>query len=77
VRLEELNWLSDPLAAGDACEVQIRYRAQAVPATVLAFEPTGALDLALGHPVRAIAPGQSGVLYGARGRVLGGGVIAG
>jgi tRNA U34 2-thiouridine synthase MnmA/TrmU len=26
-------------------------------------------------PVRAITPGQSGVLYGSEGRVLGGGVI--
>jgi tRNA-specific 2-thiouridylase len=76
VRLEELNWLADPLAVGEACEVQIRYRAHAVPATVLAIEDA-ALDLALALPVRAIAPGQSGVLYGERGRVLGGGVIAG
>ena len=35
-----------------------------------------ALELALAAPVRAITPGQSGVLYGADGRVLGGGVIA-
>ena len=34
VRLEELNWLADPLAPGDVCEVQVRYRARAVPATV-------------------------------------------
>jgi tRNA U34 2-thiouridine synthase MnmA/TrmU len=31
--------------------------------------------LALTTPVRAITPGQSGVLYGPEGRVLGGGVI--
>ncbi len=36
----------------------------------------GSLDLALDTPVRAIAPGQSGVLYTDDGRVLGGGVIA-
>jgi tRNA-specific 2-thiouridylase len=75
VRLEELNWLADPLAPGDECEVQIRYRARAVPATVVAQED-GALALALASPIRAITPGQSGVLYGPRGRVLGGGVIA-
>jgi tRNA-specific 2-thiouridylase len=75
VRLEELNWLADPLAAGGECEVQLRYRARAVRATVLESGPE-AIDLALADPVRAIAPGQSGVLYGARGRVLGGGVIA-
>jgi tRNA-specific 2-thiouridylase len=75
VRLEELNWLADPLAPGDPCEVQVRYRARAVTATVIGAEGD-ALELALALPVRAITPGQSGVLYGAGGRVLGGGVIA-
>ncbi|HEU5039396.1 MAG TPA: tRNA 2-thiouridine(34) synthase MnmA [Gemmatimonadales bacterium] len=74
VRLDEINWLAPPLAPGDDCRVQLRYRAQAVPATVLAAgEAT--LDLALAEPVRAITPGQSGVLYGADDRVLGGGLI--
>ena len=75
VRLEELNWLADPLGPGDACEVQLRYRSRAVRATVRDHAGPS-LDLALESPVRAIAPGQSGVLYGAGGRVLGGGVIA-
>ena len=74
VRLEELNWLSAPLSAGDGCEVQIRHRARPVPATVTATDGDS-LDLALAAPVRAITPGQSGVLYGPAGRVLGGGVI--
>jgi tRNA-uridine 2-sulfurtransferase len=74
VRLEELNWLAEPLAPGDACDVQIRHRARAVPATVVAGEGDW-LDLALAVPLRAITPGQSGVLYGEGGRVLGGGVI--
>jgi tRNA-uridine 2-sulfurtransferase len=76
LRLEELNWLADPLDEGASCEVQIRYRARTVPATVIG-RANGVLELALRDPVRAIAPGQSGVLYGAAGRVLGGGVIAG
>jgi tRNA-uridine 2-sulfurtransferase len=75
VRLEELNWLADPLAPGETCEVQVRYRARAVAATVIAGGGD-TLALALALPVRAITPGQSGVLYGAGGRVLGGGVIA-
>jgi tRNA-specific 2-thiouridylase len=75
VRLEELNWLTEPLGVGDACEVQLRYRARAVPATVLGAGPS-ALELELAEPVRAIAPGQSGVLYGPDHQVLGGGVIA-
>jgi tRNA-uridine 2-sulfurtransferase len=74
LRLDELNWLAEPLEQGDRCEVQIRYRARAVPATVLE-RGDDALRLALAAPVRAITPGQSGVLYGAGGRVLGGGVI--
>jgi len=75
VHLDEVNWLADPLQPGDRCEVQIRYRARSAPATVLE-RSDGSLDLALETPVRAIAPGQSGVLYGAGGRVLGGGVIS-
>jgi len=74
VQLDELNWLADPLAAGDGCEVQIRHRARAVPATVVTAAGDS-LELALAAPVRAITPGQSGVLYAADGRVLGGGVI--
>jgi tRNA-specific 2-thiouridylase len=73
LRLGELNWLARPLEAGETCLVQVRYRAQPVPATVVSHQ--GSLELALGTPVRAIAPGQSGVLYGADSRVLGGGII--
>jgi tRNA-specific 2-thiouridylase len=75
VRLEEVNWLAAELAPGDECEVQVRYRARPVLATVL-DRGTESLDLALSIPVRAITPGQSGVLYRTDGRVLGGGVIA-
>jgi tRNA-specific 2-thiouridylase len=75
VRLEELNWLGEPLAEGDRCEVQIRYRAAAVSATVVAAFP-GEITLESDTPLRAVTPGQSGVLYDAEGRVLGGGVIS-
>jgi tRNA-uridine 2-sulfurtransferase len=75
VTLEEVNWLADPLEAGASCEVQIRYRAAPVPATVLSAEGE-TVTLGLETPVRAIAPGQSGVVYGHDGQVLGGGVIA-
>jgi tRNA-specific 2-thiouridylase len=72
--LEELNWLAPPLRAGEACEVQVRYRARAVPATAVEVGEQSA-TFALAEPVRAITPGQSGVLY-AGDRVLGGGIIA-
>jgi tRNA-specific 2-thiouridylase len=75
VVIEELNWLAEPLPVGGRCEVQIRYRATAVPATVTARNDDR-LTLTTDTPVRAVTPGQSGVLYGAGDQVLGGGVIA-
>jgi tRNA-specific 2-thiouridylase len=74
VQIEEINWLAHPLAVGDECEVQIRYRSQAIRATVLHAGPER-LTLALATPGRAITPGQSGVLY-LGDQMLGGGVIA-
>jgi tRNA-specific 2-thiouridylase len=74
VTLEEVNWLATPLALGDTCEVQVRYRASAAPARVSATEGNR-LVLDLVDPVRAITPGQSGVLYDGP-RLLGGGIIA-
>jgi tRNA-uridine 2-sulfurtransferase len=74
VQLDELNWLATALEPGDTCDVQIRYRSRAVPATVIECGEDSVV-LGLMSPVRAITPGQSGVLYGPEGRVLGGGVI--
>jgi tRNA-specific 2-thiouridylase len=75
VALEEVNWLADPLVPGDRCEVQVRSRAQPAPARVARVTADGrGLSLDLSAPVRAISPGQSGVLYHGN-RVLGGGVI--
>jgi tRNA-specific 2-thiouridylase len=74
VQLESVNWLVDPLAAGDPCEVQIRHRSPPVPAEVSAVSGDR-VRLRLLEPARAVAPGQSGVMY--RGDlVLGGGIIA-
>jgi len=77
VTLEEVNWLAPPLKPGAECHVQIRYRSRPVPATVLSCADHS-LTLAFDAPARAIAPGQSGVLYDEAdgGRVLGGGIIA-
>jgi len=72
--LDEVNWLAPPLLPGDACAVQIRYRARALAASVLA-RSDDTISLLLSTPARAITPGQSGALYGEDGRVLGGGVI--
>jgi tRNA-specific 2-thiouridylase len=75
VSLEEVNWLVEPRAVGDVVWVQCRYRARAVPGTIAAHAGDR-IALRLAEPVRAIAPGQSGVLYDAGERLLGGGVIA-
>jgi tRNA-specific 2-thiouridylase len=75
VTLRECNWLAPALRAGDRCDVQLRYRSEAVPATVRAVrDDSVTFDLHLG--VRAIAPGQSGAVYGEGDQLLGGGVIA-
>ena len=74
VTLEEVNWLDEPLAPGDCCEVQVRHRSAAVRAKVSGVSPER-LTLRLLEPARAVAPGQSGVLYRGE-QVLGGGVIA-
>jgi tRNA-specific 2-thiouridylase len=74
VRLDEVNWLVEPLVPGAECEVQIRHRAPGVPATVATLEGSS-LVLRAGAPIRAITPGQSGVIYSPEGRLLGGGVI--
>lgn len=75
--LEEVNWLAPLLAPGDTCGIQVRYRARPSPARVSADGTgrNGRLALELSEPVRAITPGQSGVLYDGD-RVLGGGVIS-
>jgi len=74
VTLEELNWLAEPLGAGDQCEVQVRHRSAAVRAEVARIHGN-AMTLRLLEPARAVAPGQSGVLYRGE-QVLGGGVIS-
>ena len=74
VTLDEVNWLAPALGPGDDVWVQCRYRARAVPGTVASMEGTR-LSLRLAEPVRAITPGQSGVLYSEDGQLLGGGVI--
>ena len=70
--LEGINWLGIPPAVGDMCRVQGRYRGRPVAARVAASDDHLTLELA--EPIRAITPGQSGVLYDGE-RLIGGGTI--
>ena len=69
----EMNWLVDPLPLGSRVAIQVRHRAQAVPAEIVRLDGEE-IELALEAPVSAITPGQSLVLYDGD-RVLGGGII--
>ena len=73
VTIGELNWLASAPDAGAPIQVQIRGRAQAVPATVHSLRD-GTISLALDEPQRAVTPGQSAVLFDGP-VVLGGGRI--
>ena len=73
VAIGELSWLTDPPSPGEAVQVQIRHRANAVPARVSTLEG-GTISLDFDQPQRAVTPGQSAVIF--RGDVvLGGGRI--
>jgi tRNA-specific 2-thiouridylase len=69
-----LNWLVDPAPrVGDRVGARVRHRAPIVAAEIVRIE-RDEIELALDAPVRAIAPGQSLVLYDGE-RLLGGGFI--
>jgi tRNA-uridine 2-sulfurtransferase len=69
----ELNWLAPPPRPGDVVQVQIRHRHPAAPARVEELEG-GTVGLRFDAPQRAVAPGQSAVIF-RDDRVLGGGRI--
>ncbi|HEX6694450.1 MAG TPA: tRNA 2-thiouridine(34) synthase MnmA [Longimicrobiales bacterium] len=62
VVLGDLNWLHDAPRVGDQLAVQVRHRAQAVPARVtdVAYDT---VTLKLDRTQRAVTPGQSGALF--------------
>jgi tRNA-uridine 2-sulfurtransferase len=74
ISVAELNWLAEPPAQGARVSVQIRHRARAAEARVERVD-TGTVTLQLDEPQRAIAPGQSAVVFDGE-VVLGGGRIA-
>ena len=77
--IEGVSWVSgDPASGGGPFSVQVRYRSQAVAATL---EVVGGgvagdrVNVRVAEPVSAVAPGQAGVVYSGD-EVLGGGTIA-
>jgi tRNA-specific 2-thiouridylase len=69
---QDLHWISEPEEREFQAEVQIRYRAAAVPAEIELRE--GEAWVKFFQPVRAVTPGQAAVFY--RGEeALGGGII--
>jgi tRNA-specific 2-thiouridylase len=74
MRVTELNWLAEPTEAGEQISVQIRHRGAAAPAEVIASD-AGSVSLRFTEPQRAVAPGQSAVLF-RDDLVIGGGRIS-
>jgi len=72
VVVAELNWLDDAPEPGEVVQVQLRYRARPVGATVEEVGESVRLELA--EPAAAITPGQSAVLFDGD-RLRGGGRI--
>lgn len=72
VTIGELNWHGGAPAPGDRVDVQLRYRAPVVGATVVEGDRSLVLELHEGRP--AVTPGQSAVVFDGE-RVLGGGRI--
>jgi tRNA-uridine 2-sulfurtransferase len=72
--VQRVNWLSiAPPAAPIQAEVQIRYRATAVPATIVPWE-NGQIRVVFAEPQSSITPGQAAVWYDGE-VLLGGGII--
>ena len=72
--VQRVNWLSiAPPTAPIQAEVQIRYRAAAVPATIVPLD-NGQVRIVFAEPQSSITPGQAAVWYDGE-VLLGGGVI--
>ena len=74
---EDVNWLLPVMPGKDefpiSCEAKIRSQQEAFPASIDSMD-NGKLSISFAKPQRAVAPGQSVVLYQGD-VVLGGGVI--
>src|SRR5690606_14868349 len=73
VTINQLHWLNEAPNLDTTYMIRARYRAPLVEATIAQLDDA-VMKLELSQPVRAIAPGQSVVMYEGD-RVVGGGII--
>lgn len=69
IGLVDVHWIDGAVNEGDAVQVRLRHRGALLPATYYNDR------LILSEPERAVAPGQSAVIYRDN-EVLGGGIVA-
>ena len=73
IELNNLHWINESPVTGRTYQIRVRHRAPLVAAKAESLD-TDAIALTLFNPVRAVAPGQSVVLYDGD-EVLGGGIV--
>ena len=72
--MESMKWINDSQEPDSLdCEVQVRHRGK--PVKCNAIFKKSKVEITFKEPIRAIAPGQSAVLYSGN-QCLGGGIIA-
>ena len=74
LQLTDTSWVSSPPESADLLTVRLRHRGDLLPVGQIELG-SGSASLRLERSERAVAPGQSAVLY-RDGEVLGGGIVA-
>ena len=73
--LADVHWINQP-PKGDACQIRVRHRAPLIKAEITRVNDDAGekVTVQLSEPQRAVAPGQSAVIYDGE-ECLGGGII--
>lgn len=76
IRLHQLHWINQPPVEGKTYQIRTRHRAPLIDSTLEFVDDSNIakIDLHLSNPERAVASGQSVVIYDGD-EVLGGGVV--
>ena len=76
IRLHQLHWINQPPVEGKTYQIRTRHRAPLIDSTLdfVNDSNTTEIDLHLSNPERAVAAGQSIVIYDGD-EVLGGGIV--